>query len=230
MSDLNARENIFEAIMVLVENSARDKHSTIEKLFGLCLQTLFSSLSVAAKSPAQYQDQENFLGLFQTIIRYDPSMVKTEPDMIMKTILQIIDSAPKDSVVKESAFSAIGTFAQAADSDFGRYMETVMPFISAALLNHEDYAVGCIVLGVIGDISRSLGDAILPYCEFLINQIGTLLQNPAAHRKLRPSCLFAIGDLSLAIGGRFEVYVHPVMLLISTISTQLSLIQQVKSY
>ena len=213
--------------MVLVENSARDVHSTIEKLFSLSLQNLFSSLSIPAKNPAQFQDQENFLGLFQTIVRYDAAMVKIEPDMVMKTMLQIIESAPKDSVVKESAFSAIGTFAQAAGSDFARYMESILPFISSALVNYDDYAVGCIVLGVIGDISRALGEGVQPYCEFLVSQIGALLQNPSAHRKLRPSCLYAIGDLSLAIGGRFEVYVHPVMLLIGSISSQLSLIRLV---
>ena len=224
---MNARENIFEAIMTLVENSARDVHPSIEALFGICLNSLSKSLESSQKSPSELQDQENSLGLFQFIVRYDPTMIRSNPDMIMTTILQIIASAPKDSVVKESAFSAIGTFAQAADSDFSRYMEGLMPYISAALSNHEDYAVCCIVLGVIGDISRALHEGILPYCESFINQIGNLLENPNVHRKLRPSCLFAIGDLSLAIGGKFEVYVHPVMTLISNISNQLLLIQHV---
>jgi importin subunit beta-1 len=230
-NDITTRHNIFESITILIENSARDVHPIIQKLLNLSLQTLANSLNQVGgmeENKTHPLDQENFLEVFQTIVRYDPSLIRNDADAIMQTILRIIAGAPRNSIVKEVAFCAIGTFAQAAEFEFSRYMESVMPYLGEALANHEDYAVCSIALGVIGDLSRALNEGIFPYCESLINQIGILLDNPNLHRKLRPSCLYALGDLSLAISGRFEVYVHPAMNILGNISNQLGYIPQVK--
>ncbi|KAJ3327906.1 hypothetical protein HDU91_004239 [Kappamyces sp. JEL0680] len=142
----------------------------------------------------------------------------------MQTLLSIVSGASKDSTVKEEAFVAIGAVAGAVESHFVRYMEPLMPFIFGCLQNHEDHAVCSIVLGVLGDICRALGEAIYPFASPLIQQMAQLLSLPEVHRKVRPAALSAIGDLSLAIGGQFEVFVHPAMQLIGTVSNQIAVI------
>ena len=41
------------------------------------------------------------------------------------------------------------------------------------------------------------------------------------NRSLKPACLSCLGDISLAIGAKFEIYLHPAMNAIATISAGL---------
>jgi importin subunit beta-1 len=174
-----------------------------------------------------YQQQANICGLYTSIVHYDSTHVRANADPIMQTLLSIISGAHKDSTVKEEAFVAIGAVAGAVEGHFIRYMEPLMPFIFSSLQNHEDYTVCAIVLGVLGDICRALGETIFPYAQALIQNMAQLLSLPEVHRKVKPASLSAIGDLSLAIGGQFEVFVHPTMELIAVLSNQLASIPQV---
>ena len=57
----------------------------------------------------------------------------------------------------------------AIEGDFSRYMESLKPFLLAALQNHEEYAVCQIAVGVVGDICRSLNEQAVPYCnDFMV--------------------------------------------------------------
>ena len=218
---------------VLIENSAKDVAPVIQNLSQMILERLSLTLNNAGNlvgdddRRAHYQQQANLCGLFTSIVHYDPTHVQANADPIMQTLLMIVNGASRDSTVKEEAFVAIGAVAGAVEEHFIRYMDPLVPFVYACLANHEDYAVCAIVLGVLGDISRALGDKIFPYCENLINHIGQLLSLPNVHRKVRPASLSAIGDISLAIGGKFEVYVHPAMGIIGSITNQVNLIPQV---
>ncbi|KAJ3308780.1 karyopherin beta [Boothiomyces sp. JEL0838] len=230
--DTNFQQSAFEAISVLIENSAKDCSPLIANLCQMTVDRLAYTVTQVGnlvgddERRAYYQNQANLCSILTSIIHYDPVPIRAGADIIMQNLLVVISNAHKDSTVKEEAFVAIGAVASAVEGDFLRYMDSLMPFILAALTNYEDYTVCSIVLGVLGDVCRALGDSILSYCEPLINSIGQLLSYPNLHRKVRPSCLSAIGDLSLAIGGKFEVYVHPAMGIIGDISNQLMYIPQ----
>jgi len=229
--DTNFQQSAYEAISVLIENSARDCAPIIQKLSRMTMETLIASLnnpnlSSDEERRGHFQKQANLCGIFTSIVHYDATQVRADSDVIMQTLLTVIQSASKESTVKEEAFVAVGAVASAVEENFVRYMEPLMPFALTALGNHEDYTVCAIVLGVLGDICRAMGDGIFPYCEKLINHIGKLLNNAQLHRKVRPACLSAIGDISLAIGGKFEVYVHPAMQIVGNIANQIALIPQ----
>lgn len=217
----------------MIEHSARDVAPLIHKLSQMILERLSVTINNAGnlvgddERRAHYQEQANLCGLFTSIVHYDASQVQANADNIMQTLLMVVNGASKDSTVKEEAFVAIGAVAGAVEGHFIRYMEPLMPFVYTCLANHEDYSVCAITLGVLGDICRALGENIFPYCESLINHIGQLLSLPDVNRKIRPASLSAIGDISLAIGGKFEVYVHPAMGIIGSIANQLALIPQV---
>lgn len=216
----------------MIEHSARDVSHSIHRLSTIVLESLQGTISANQgvndeDRRAHYLRQANLCGIFTSIIHYDPTEVRANADGIMQTLLMVISQASKESTVKEEAFVAVGAVAGAVEVNFVRYMDPLMPYIYAALSNHEDYAVCSIVLGVLGDICRALGEKFFPYCETLIQSIGGLLNNPGLHRKVRPACLSAIGDISLAIGGQFEVYVHPAMGIVANIASQIATIPQV---
>jgi importin subunit beta-1 len=230
--DPNFQQSAFEAISVMIENSARDVAPIVHKLSQMVMEQLQVTFQNAHNivgdddRRAHHQYQANMCSIFTSIVHYDPMIVRQSPDMVMSNLLSVITGASRDSTVKEEAFVAVGAVAGALEQDFNRYMGALIPFITQCLTNHEEHAVCSIVLGVIGDICRALGDQILPYCDTLMAHIGQLLNQPAIHRKIRPACLSAIGDISLAIGGNFEVYVHPAMTIIGNISNELGYVPQ----
>ncbi|KAI8899185.1 armadillo-type protein [Globomyces pollinis-pini] len=228
--DYNFQQSAYEAVSILIESSTPDVSAVVNNLAQVVVQQLTASLGNLQnlvgddEIRAHYQNQSNLCGIFTSVIHYNPAPIRMSADLIMQTLLSVISNASKNSTVKEEAYVAIGALAGAVEGDFIRYTDTLMPFIFQALSNHEDHAVCTIVLGIVGDICRALGDQVMPYCEPLINAIGVLLQSQEIHRKIRPACLSTIGDISLAIGGRFEVYVHPAMGIINEISNQLAYI------
>jgi importin subunit beta-1 len=127
----------------------------------------------------------------------------------------------------EDAFLAVGAMTTALEGDFARYIEPFAPFLQNALQTYEEHQMCCIAVGLVGDICRALNDKVVVYCEGFIQQIGALLQNNNVHRSIKPACLSCIGDIALAIGGKFEAYLHPVMAVISQLAASLDSIPQV---
>ena len=111
----------------------------------------------------------------------------------------------------EDAFLVVGALTTACEGDFVRYMDSFAPFLYTALQNHEEHQMCSIAIGLVGDISRALNEGVAPYCDNVMNCILQHLQNPAVHRSIKPPCLSCFGDIALAIGGRFEVYLPTVM-------------------
>lgn len=83
-----------------------------------------------------------------------------------------------------------------------------------------------IAIGLVGDICRALNDHVVSFSEIFVNAIGSLLSNPSVHRSIKPVCLSCIGDIALAIGGKFEQYVLPVMNVIGTLSQSIANVPQ----
>ncbi len=66
-------------------------------------------------------------------------------------------------------------------------------------------------VGVLGDVCRAVGKAILPYCDELVNIILANLGSPAVHRDIKPELLTVLGDMALAIEGDFAKYLEAVL-------------------
>lgn len=152
--------------------------------------------------------------------------VRSIADNVMQILLLVISNASKNSTVMEDAFLAVGALTTATEADFARYMESFAPFLLAGLQTYEEHQMCCIAIGLVGDICRALNEGVVMYCETFVQTIGTLLQNPQAHRSIKPACLSCIGDIALAIGGKFEVYLHPVMMAIGGLATSLESVPQ----
>ncbi|CAG8764186.1 18140_t:CDS:2, partial [Cetraspora pellucida] len=133
---------------------------------------------------------------------------------IMTTLLSLFQTATKHSTTLEDGFLAVGAVTTAVEADFLRYLEAFAPFLYGALSNHEEYQLCSIAVGLIGDICRALQEQSLPYCDTFMNVLLQNLQSPVLNRNVKPAILSCFGDIALAIGGRFEVYLEIVMLVL----------------
>lgn len=130
---------------------------------------------------------------------------------MMTLLLQLIQSAGKQSPILEDAFLCIGALTSALDRDFQAYLPAFLPFLINALSSHEEYQLCAIAVGLIGDICRALGDASLPYCQGFMEVLLADLQSTVLHRSVKPPILSCFGDVAMAVGPGFEPFLDTTM-------------------
>lgn len=100
----------------------------------------------------------------------------------MSILLQVLNTMNSKSSVAESVFGAVGALANAFEEDFQKYMESFAPFLYRALGNKEDPNLCAMAIGLVSDVTRSLGPAAQPYCDNFMNH---LLENLKVCRALK---------------------------------------------
>lgn len=89
----------------------------------------------------------------------------------MHSLLQVLDTVPPKSSVPDVVFATVGGLAGALDEDFEKYMEPFSRFLYGALANQEEPGLCSMAIGLVSDISRALGDKIMPYCDTFMNHL-----------------------------------------------------------
>ena len=99
-----------------------------------------------------------------------------------------------------------------------KYMEALAPFLVSGLENYEAFQVCAIVVGLIGDICRSIEADITIYCNNIMNGLVRLLQDPHLHRSVKPPVLSCFGDIAMAIGASFEPFLKMCIFMLASAS------------
>jgi importin subunit beta-1 len=90
-------------------------------------------------------------------------------------------------------------------------VQVVQAPLIAGLNNIEEYTVCAAAVGVLGDVCRSVGKSIVPYCDEIMKCLLSLLQSPALNRSVKPHVISVFADIAMAIEGDFARYVTVVM-------------------
>ncbi|KAI8593942.1 armadillo-type protein [Geranomyces variabilis] len=213
-TDPSFKAGCYEAMSSLVSNSAADCMDTVNKLSIMVLERLEHSVTVqnqlvsADDKRNHYEHQSNLCGLLAACIRRMHRNVFPIADRCMAALLTVMTSASRQSTVMEDAFLTVGGLTNALESEFERYMEAFTPLLFGALQNVDEYQMCQIAVGLVGDISRSLGPLILPYCNNLMGILMTDLQSQTLNKSVKPSILSSFGDIAMAIGGEFAPYME----------------------
>lgn len=151
------------------------------------------------------------LTVTQSIVRKFGHDIKPNADRIMTLILQLISLVGKVSTVLEDAFLVVGTLASSLEQDFEPYITAFLQFLFPALKAHEDSQLCMIAVGIIGDISRALGEKTKEYSAGFMQLLSENLQSNALNRDAKIPILECFGDIALAIGPAFEDYLDHTM-------------------
>ncbi|KAJ3161708.1 karyopherin beta [Geranomyces michiganensis] len=227
-TDPSFKAACYEAMSSLVSNSAADCMETVSKLSIMVLERLEHSVTVqnqlvsADDKRNHYEHQSNLCGLLAACIRRMHRNVFPIADRCMAALLTVMTSASRQSTVMEDTFLTVGGLTNALESDFARYMEAFTPLLFQALQNVEEYQMCSIAVGLVGDITRNLGDQIVPYCNTLMNILMTNLQSQALNKSVKPSILSSFGDIAMAIGAHFAPYMEMTTAILQQASTMSS--------
>jgi importin subunit beta-1 len=213
----NSRTSCYEAISSLITHSAVDSLPIVSHVVLAILQRQEQLLAMQSQilgvdDRSNWNElQGNFCSILISVIRKLERDIKPLADRVMTNILNLVQSASKQTTVLEDAFLVVGTMASALEQDFSPYLPPFLPFIYPALKSVEDAQLCTVAIGTVGDVCRALGEASAQYCDHFMSALFENLQNQNANRNIKVPILSCFGDIAFAITGAFEKYLQPSM-------------------
>jgi len=223
-TESNLRIGAFEAISVLIQNSAPDVLNVLMQLLPAINDRLGQSFNMPCLTNDDKEQKEGIQGLLCGLIQVIAIKTTKEAilpfcDGIMTNFLQVLQT--KNATCHEEALSATSAIATILEGDFLKYMTALQPFLMAGLRNFEAYQVCTCAVGLVGDISRSIESNMQPFCDEIMSALIEALQNASLHRSVKPPVLSCFGDIAMAIGGAFEPYLQlSLMMLLQAAQTR----------
>lgn len=210
----NLRSAAYEALMEMMKNSPKDCYVWVRETTMIIISRLQQILQVEGQvqDRAQYNDLASLLcATLQSVLRkMTPEDAPQISDAVMSALVSMMN-LQRTSGVQEDALMAVGTLIEVLGEGFMKYMPSFSPYLAAGLQNHAEYQVCSAAVGLVADISRGLGNAILPYCDDMMRLLLENLSNNNVHRSVKPQILSVFGDIALAIGPEFKRYLETVL-------------------
>ncbi|TDZ21075.1 Importin subunit beta-1 [Colletotrichum orbiculare MAFF 240422] len=210
--DSYVRTAAYEVLNVFVQNAASESVAAIAQLSGVIIERLegtvpMQSQVVSVEDKIMLEEMQTSLcTVLQAIIQRMDKEVIPQGDRIMQTLLQLLSTVGGKSSVPDAVFATISALANAMEEDFSKYMEAFTPFLYNALGNQEEPSLCAMAIGLVSDLTRSLGERSQPYCDNFMNHLLHNLKSPALSNQFKPAILQCFGDIAGAIGGHFETY------------------------
>ncbi|KAF1954761.1 ARM repeat-containing protein [Byssothecium circinans] len=211
-ADNQLRTAAYEVLNSFVTNAANDSIGLVATLSNVILERLEKSIRLQAQVVSVEDKltleemQTSLASVVMAIVQRLEGDIKPQADRIMQILLTLLDSLPAKSSVPDAAFAAISAMANALDEDFLKYMEAFSKFLYNALGNQDEPALCSMAIGLVSDITRSLGDKVQPFCDAFMNYLLNNLRSNQLGNQFKPAILQCFGDIAHAILGAFEMY------------------------
>ncbi|KAI1211934.1 ARM repeat-containing protein [Annulohypoxylon truncatum] len=215
-SETAVRTTSYEVLSAFVQHAATDSFPAIAQLSDVIIKRLeetipMQSQVVSIEDKIALEEMQTSLNtVLQAIIQRLEKEISPQGDRIMHVSLQILSTAGAKSSVPESIFATISGLSNAMEEDFVKYMDAFTPFLYNALANQEEPSLCSMAIGLVSDITRSMGERSQPYCDNFMNYLLNNLRSTTLSNQFKPAILQCFGDIANAIGGHFETYLSVV--------------------
>lgn len=176
-TETSVRTAAYEVLNVFVQNSAMESLNAVASLTDIIFKRLeetvpMQSQVVSVDDKITLEEMQNSLcSVIQGIVTRLDKEIGSQGDRLMQTLLAILNSVGAKSSVPEAIFATISALANAMEEDFLKYMDAFAPFLYNALGNQEEPALCSMAIGLVSDITRSLGEQSQPYCDTFMNHL-----------------------------------------------------------
>ncbi|KAI0195597.1 armadillo-type protein [Xylaria flabelliformis] len=216
VAETTVRTTSYEVLSAFVQHAATDSFPAIAQLSDVIIKRLeetipMQSQVVSIEDKIALEEMQTSLStVLQAIIQRLEKEIAPLGDRIMQVDLQILNTVGPKSSVPEAIFATISGLANAMEEDFIKYMDAFAPFLYNALANQEEPSVCSMAIGLVSDITRSMGERSQPYCDQFMNYLLNNLRSAALSNQFKPAILQCFGDIASAISGHFETYLSVV--------------------
>ncbi|KAF5353387.1 hypothetical protein D9756_007847 [Leucocoprinus leucothites] len=153
----------------------------------------------------------NLCNVVMSVVRKLESNIQFRADRIMTINIELLKISAKAPIIAEDTFMVVGALAASLESNFAPYVSALLPYLYPALRAHEDTQLCTTAVGLIGDLSRALGEGSVQFAESFMTVLLENLQSDVLNRNVKVSILSCFGDIALAIGPAFEPYFETTM-------------------
>lgn len=186
-ADTSVRTAAYEVLNVFVQNAASDSLQAVASLSDVIIKRLEETVPlqnqvVSVEDRITLEEMQNSLcTVLQAIISRLDKEIIPQGDRIMQILLQILNSVGGKSSVPDAVFATISALSTAMEEDFVKYMDAFAPFLYNALGNQEEPSLCSMAIGLVSDITRSLGERSQPYCDNFMNYLLNNLRVCLSH-------------------------------------------------
>mmetsp|Transcript_25359 Transcript_25359/g.58536 ORF Transcript_25359/g.58536 Transcript_25359/m.58536 type:complete len:807 (+) Transcript_25359:242-2662(+) len=206
----NLRFSAYEAVNMLIKNSAQDCKPILIQMLPLIIERLKATFSMTVLTNEEKEAKEGLQGLLCGVIQVTTQHLGSDvgpfANSIMENLLKVFES--RNATAHGEAYLAIAALANELEGHFNIYMSHLHAYLMMGLRNAEAYQICSVAVGVVGDIARAIESQIQPFCNEIMTSLLENLQNPNLNRSVKPDVLSCIGDVALAINGAFEPYLQ----------------------
>lgn len=214
--ETSVRTAAYEVLNVFVQNAANESLQALGSLSEVIIKRLeetvpLQSQVVSIEDKMTLEEMQTSLcTVLQAVIQRVDKEIVPLGDRIMQVLLSILSTVGARSTVPDAAFAAISALATSMEEDFVKYMDAFTPFLYNALANQEEPSLCSMAIGLVSDLTRSMGARSQPYCDNFMNHLLNNLRSTALSNQFKPAILQCFGDIAGAIGGHFETYLSVV--------------------
>lgn len=175
--DSAVRTAAYEVLNTFIVNAANDSLQAVATLSDVIIKRLEETIPlqtqvVSVEDRITLEDMQTSLStVLQAIIGRLDKEILPQGDRIMQVLLQILSTVNGKSTVPEAIFATISSLANAIEEEFVKYMDAFAPFLYNALGNQEEPSLCSMAIGLVSDITRSMGERSQPYCDNFMNYL-----------------------------------------------------------
>lgn len=176
-ADNTLRTAAYEVLNTFVMNAAGDSLPAVASLSDVIIKRLEATVPlqqqvVSVEDKVTLQNIQNSLcSVILSIVQRLEKEIAPQANQIMMVLLQVLAASGAKSSVPDAVFACVGALANALEEGFAGYMEAFSPYLYNALGNQEEPALCSMAIGIVGDITRSIGPSVQPYCDTFMNYL-----------------------------------------------------------
>jgi importin subunit beta-1 len=203
-AETSVRTAAYEVLNVFVQNAAGESLQSVAQLSDVIIKRLeetvpLQSQVVSVEDKITLEEMQNSLcTVLQAIITRLDKEIAAQGDRIMQALLAILNVVGGKSSVPEAVFATISALSTAMEDDFIKYMDAFAPFLYSALGNQDEPSLCSMAIGLVSDITRSVGERSQPYCDQFMNHLLNNLRvcTPLVLVLLYPLYQFRVTNIS----------------------------------
>lgn len=176
-ADNQLRTAAYEVLNTFVQNAANDSLPAVASLSDVIIKRLENTIPlqsqvVSVEDKITLEEMQTSLcTVLLAIIQRLEKEIAPQSNRIMTVLLQILNTAGPKSSVPDAVFATVSSLANALEEGFATYMEAFAPFLYNALGNQEEPSLCSMAIGLVSDITRSMGPPCQPYCDTFMNYL-----------------------------------------------------------
>jgi len=209
--DDNLRGTVYDTINTVLGVAPPNQYAALEELMKLFLDRIESTLRDSSKQPQKQALQEKLCGVVQVLTMKLESKVKPFADRIMGLIYKFFKAGTSNSDLHQESFMIVSAIVNSVGHDFVKYMNEFSECLYVGLSNAQEYQVCFAAVGLVGDISRTIKNQLMPYCDKIVLYLLQNLSKPELDKSIKPIIITTFGDIACAIGSLFSKYFEVVM-------------------